>query len=55
MDVNEIWQNALSYLEKDINAAVSPVTIASFNAYIKPAKPVSYSDNTLKDTTFLYS
>ena len=42
MDVNEIWEHALSYIRQDINSVVG------YNTYIKDAKPVSYENDVFK-------
>lgn len=42
MNVNEIWEHALSYIRHDINS------IVGYNTYIKDTKPVSYENDVFK-------
>lgn len=42
MNVNEIWEHALSYIRQDINS------IVGYNTYIKDAKPISYENDVFK-------
>jgi len=42
MNVNEIWEHALSYIRQDINSLVG------YNTYIRDAKPISYDNDVFK-------
>ena len=39
MDINEIWEHALTYIRQDVNS------IVGYNTYIKDAVPVSYEQD----------
>lgn len=42
MNVNEIWEHALSYIRQEINS------IVGYNTYIKDIKPISYENDVFK-------
>lgn len=42
MEINEIWEHALSYIRQEINSPVG------YNTYIKDAKPIAYENGVFK-------
>lgn len=42
MEINEIWEHALSYIRREINSPVG------YNTYVKDAKPVAYENGVFK-------